>query len=328
MSDITISGSADPYSASVYKATSNDRNTLDISDYFQLLAAQLANQDMTDPMSNGEMMQQLVQMAMAESVTTMTETMETMQAVSTQTYAASLIGQEISVAVVEDGVATGVKYGKVASVNFTSADPVIRLEGDSKDYPLSYVLGMGKIDDPYKDPTETEPEDDNNVGGTDGAGSTDGVEGGTDAGETTNPDGAVDGTVSGDGSDTNTDSAGSTDSAGEGTTDSGATEGSTAGGTVTDAATEENAAGGAVTDAATGENTAADTATDAQENAAASGAAGVVTEDHTAASGSAEDTAIDGAVTETTPAGDTASDNSESESGTADGTTSEETTVE
>ncbi|MBR5509031.1 MAG: flagellar hook capping protein [Lachnospiraceae bacterium] len=157
MSDIAISASTNPYVGSTYKAESNDRNTLNISDYFQLLAAQLANQDMTDPMSNGEMMQQLVQMAMAESVTSMTETMETMQAVSTQTYAASLIGQEISVAVVEDGVATGIKYGKVASVNFTSADPMIRLEGDMKEYPLSYVLGMGKIDDPYN-AGETTPE--------------------------------------------------------------------------------------------------------------------------------------------------------------------------
>ena len=236
MSDITISASTNPYVGSTYKAESNDRNTLNISDYFQLLAAQLANQDMTDPMSNGEMMQQLVQMAMAESVTSMTETMETMQAVSTQTYAASLIGQEISVAVVEDGVATGVKYGTVSSVNFTSADPMIRLEDDMKEYPLSYVLGMGKIDDPYKDPTESEPKDDNSVGGTDGAGTTGGVEGGADTGETTNPDGAVDGSNT----DTSADSAGSTDSAGEGTTDAGAAEGSTAGGTVTDAATGED----------------------------------------------------------------------------------------
>lgn len=293
MSDIAISGSANPYTASTYAATSNDRNTLDITDYFQLLAAQLANQDMTDPMSNGEMMQQLVQMAMAESVTTMTETMETMQAVSTQTYAASLIGQEISVAVVEDGVATGVKYGTVSSVNFTSADPVIRLEGDSKDYPLSYVLGMGKIDDPYNTATDPETGDDGNVDGTDGAGTTDGVEDGTDAGETTDPDGAVDGTVSGDGTntDTSTESAGSADSAGEGTADAGAAEGGTAGGTVTDTAA--------------GENTAPDTVTDAQENAAASGAAGAAAEEDTAASGSTEDTAGDGAVTETTPAEET-----------------------
>ena len=145
---------------------------------------------MTSPMSNSEMMQQMVQMAMVQSVTSMTESMQTSQAVTTQTYAASLIGQEVTVAEVTDGVATGVKYGKVSSVNFTSADPMIRIEGTTKEYPLSYLLGMGKIDDPYasgSDRTET--------GGVSGS---EGTAGGTSAGtegpgtgvEETNPDAA------------------------------------------------------------------------------------------------------------------------------------------
>lgn len=169
MADITVSGSTNPYVGATYAATSNERNTLDISDYFQLLAAQLANQDMTDPMSNSEMMQQMVQMAMVQSISTMTESMEASQALSTQTYAAGLIGQSVTVAVTEDGVATGVKLGKVESVNFTSSEPVIRLEGDSKEYPLSYVLGMGKIEDPFNDKSEgtTGAEDKTEVEGAD-----------------------------------------------------------------------------------------------------------------------------------------------------------------
>lgn len=177
MSDITgISGSSDPYVGSTYSATSNDRNTLDISDYFTLLAAQLANQDMTSPMSNSEMMAQMTQMAMVQSITSMNEAMETSQAVTTQTYAASLIGQEVTVAVTdENGVATGVKYGTVASVNLTQSPPVIMLEGSSTEYPLTYVLGLGNIADPYNT-TET-PED----GETDGPGDV------TEPGETEEP---------------------------------------------------------------------------------------------------------------------------------------------
>lgn len=154
MADITVSGTTNAYVGATYAATSNDRNTLDITDYFQLLASQLANQDMTDPMSSSEMMQELVQMAMVQSISTMTETMEATQALSTQTYAAGLIGQQVTVAITVDGSATGVKTGKVASVNFTSSEPTIKLEGDSTDYPLSYVLGMGKIDDPFSDTSE------------------------------------------------------------------------------------------------------------------------------------------------------------------------------
>ena len=47
-------------------------------------------------------------------------------------------------------MAVGVQYGKVESVDFTGSTPVLKLMGDDNEYPLSYVLGMGKIDDPYK----------------------------------------------------------------------------------------------------------------------------------------------------------------------------------
>lgn len=156
MADITVSGTTNAYVGATYAATSNDRNTLDISDYFQLLAAQLANQDMTDPMSSSEMMQEMVQMAMVQSISSMTEVMENTQALNTQTYAAGLIGQQVTVAVTENGTATGVKYGKVVSVNFTSSEPTIRIEGDSTEYKLSYVLGMGTISDPFNDTTESD----------------------------------------------------------------------------------------------------------------------------------------------------------------------------
>ena len=148
---ITSSGTSDPYSVGSYSAGSNSKNTLTIESYFNLLAAQLANQDMTSPMDNSEMMAQMTQMAMVQSLTAMTDSVQTSTAVSTQTYAASMVGQEITVAIVDKdtGNPTGVKYGKVASVDFTQGTPVIKLEGDDKEYPMSYVLGMGKIDDPY-----------------------------------------------------------------------------------------------------------------------------------------------------------------------------------
>ncbi len=185
MADITISGSSDPYTASIYSATSNDRNTLDISDYFTLLAAQLANQDMTSPMSNSEMMAQMTQMAMVQSITSMTESMETSQAVTTQTYAASLVGQEVTVAVTKDGTATGVKYGNVASVNLTQTTPTIMLEGDDKEYPLTYILGLGKIPDPYA--KEEVPKDGDEDPDVDNVGGTDNGENGSDSDTDTDP---------------------------------------------------------------------------------------------------------------------------------------------
>ena len=66
-------------------------------------------------------------------------------------------------AVTEDGpnglpVPVDVKYGKVESVNLTSGVPMIKLEGDDKEYPLSYVLGIGRIDNPYAEEEEDKEE--------------------------------------------------------------------------------------------------------------------------------------------------------------------------
>ena len=97
-----ISGTSDPYTQQYYEAGTNDKNTLTITSYFKLLAAQLANQDMTNPMDNSEMMAQMTQMAMVQSLTAMTESIQTSTAVSTQTYAAGLVGQEITVAVTDE----------------------------------------------------------------------------------------------------------------------------------------------------------------------------------------------------------------------------------
>ena len=174
-----ISGVSDPYTQQYYSHGSTEKNTLTITSYFQLLAAQLANQDMTNPMDNSEMMNQMTQMAMVQSLTAMTESIQTSTAASTQTYAAGLVGQEITVAVTEEGdndtqTAVGVKYGKVEKVSFVGGSPYIYLEGDKKAYPLSYVLGMGKIDNPYEDKTEGEE---------DGKGDSD------DSGTTTPPEG-------------------------------------------------------------------------------------------------------------------------------------------
>ena len=151
---ITASGTSNPYIGNSYTVEANDKNTITMNSYFKLLAAQLQNQDMTNPMDNSEMMAQMTQMAMVQSMSAMTESISTSTAVSTQTYAAGLVGQRVTVAVTDTNAygqdkGVDVKYGDVESVNFVGGTPVFRLKGDDKDYPLSYLLGMGEIPNPY-----------------------------------------------------------------------------------------------------------------------------------------------------------------------------------
>lgn len=165
MADITVSGTTDPSNYQSYTIESNDKNTLTMTDYFKLLAAQLQNQDVTNPMDNSEMMAQMVQMGMMQAMNAMTESMETNTATTTQTYAGSLLGQEVTVMVTEkvEGsdreIPVGVKYGKVEYVSFVNGTPKFKLEGDTKEYTMSYMVGVGKIPDPYADREDGSGED-------------------------------------------------------------------------------------------------------------------------------------------------------------------------
>ena len=75
--NLSVSGTENPYVTQHYSASANEKNTMTIESYFKLLAAQLQNQDMTNPMSNSEMMEQMTQMAMVQSLSSMTEAVNT-----------------------------------------------------------------------------------------------------------------------------------------------------------------------------------------------------------------------------------------------------------
>ena len=180
-----VSGTSDPYTRYSYTAQANDKNTITMTGFFQLLATQLQNQDMTNPMDNSEIMAQMTQMAMVQAMTTMTDTMKNSSAINTQTYAAGLVGQEVTMAVTQKNIygqeePVDVKYAKVEWVDFTSGDPTIKLEGDDKIYSLGHLVGMGRVPNPFKDQT-------GESSGTEGPGGSD------DSDKPTEPGGDSDG---------------------------------------------------------------------------------------------------------------------------------------
>ncbi len=163
---LSVSGSSNPYVTQSFTAEANDRNTITMTGFFQLLATQLQNQDMTNPMDNSEIMNQMTQMAMVQSISSMTDAMKNMTTINSQTYAASLVGQEVTMAVTEENsygqeVPVDVKYAKVEWVNFTSGNPTIKVEGDDKEYQLRHLVGMGRVPNPF----EVEEEEDDGDGG-------------------------------------------------------------------------------------------------------------------------------------------------------------------
>ena len=140
-----VSSATSPYEKATYSAKSNDKNTLSIESYFKLLSAQLANQDMTNPMDNSEMMAQMTQMAMVQSLGTMTTNMKQEMALTKTSYLAGLIGKDVTAKVPESELKANPnspkeKSGVIASVNLTGDEPSFRLQGDITDYPLESLL--------------------------------------------------------------------------------------------------------------------------------------------------------------------------------------------
>ncbi|MCI9105407.1 MAG: flagellar hook capping protein [Lachnospiraceae bacterium] len=172
---LSVSGTSNPYVTQSYTAEANDRNTITMTGFFQLLATQLQNQDMTNPMDNSEIMNQMTQMAMVQSMTSMTDALKNVTTVNTQTYAAGLVGQEVTMAVTEENIygveePVDVKYAKVEWVNFTSGNPTIKLEDDPKEYQLSHLVGMGRVPNPFKTEDAEGEDDEGDTDPVEGAG--------------------------------------------------------------------------------------------------------------------------------------------------------------
>ena len=122
---------ADTY---VRKDVQPNNSALSMDDFWKLLAAQLRYQDSSNPMSNSEMMGQLVQMgtmsAMDNMSTTITDAMNSLSQISLSSYATGLLGKEITVADVDkDGKLVGETTGKVEGIALTGTNPYIFVNG-------------------------------------------------------------------------------------------------------------------------------------------------------------------------------------------------------
>lgn len=128
--------------------------SLGMNDFYKLLASQLQNQDMNNPMENSEMMSQMSQMSMMQAVSDMSTAISDLSISNKTSYAASMIGKQgtFLTEVKEDGSVSKVS-GTITSVdlfNFT-----FFLNGDTKTaYPMSYLMSLnnGEVQSPDEGP--------------------------------------------------------------------------------------------------------------------------------------------------------------------------------
>ncbi len=131
-----VSDTADLYYQSTASSSSTSNSLMDLDDFYYLLAAQLKYQDADNPMDTSEMMGTLVQTQMIQAISSMTQT-------NTTSYAASLVGKQVTIAETDtSGVYSGEVKGTVTGV-VLGDNPLVLVDG--KYYYLNQVMAVGDV---------------------------------------------------------------------------------------------------------------------------------------------------------------------------------------
>jgi len=129
------------------KVGTYSKTTLDSTDFLKLIAAQLQNQDMTNPMSNSEMMQQLSQMSSIQTMSELKSAIENMNDIAVTNYSASLVGKEVTLAVENSKGELETKVGLITGTGLYQGETVVFVDG--KAYSLSQIMAVGKIPEEF-----------------------------------------------------------------------------------------------------------------------------------------------------------------------------------
>ena len=129
--------------SSAYTNSSMEAYGLDMSDFMALMVAQFTNQGLDATADIGDMLNQLVQMQMVTALSSMSTAMNTMTDASIMTYAASLVGKEVTVAGYDaDGNYMEV-IGNVTATGSYGGEQVIFVNDDM--YHMSQIIAVGRL---------------------------------------------------------------------------------------------------------------------------------------------------------------------------------------
>lgn len=143
--------------------------------FFKLLAAQLQNQDMSNPMDNSEMMTQMTQIAMMQAMSNFSTAMNDFAQVNTINYGTSMMGKEVMLAVQEKNGTVKKVTGTVTRVDIFGGTPTLYINDDEKTgYPVANIMSV--YEKGHTPPEDLgDPEDPDKVDGVDDPDDVDGV---------------------------------------------------------------------------------------------------------------------------------------------------------
>ena len=120
-------------------STSRKGNTeLNMEDFLQLMIVQLTSQTIDDTMDTSEMMNQMVQMQMISAITNLTDA-------SVMGYAASLVGQTVTIGYVEDGNLVEKEIQVMGTGTMNGSQVIFGSDGEY--YSLNQIMAVGRLPD-------------------------------------------------------------------------------------------------------------------------------------------------------------------------------------
>jgi flagellar basal-body rod modification protein FlgD len=139
MADNAVNNIQDAYQWSSNAASRKDDKSLSMDDFFQLMVAQLQNQDMFNPTDNTQLINQMAQFSMVNALSDMQE-------LSSVTYGMSLIGKQATVAQMVDGQMFS-DMGIIESVNLFNGETEVVVNG--KSYGIANVMSVAHPNSDY-----------------------------------------------------------------------------------------------------------------------------------------------------------------------------------
>ena len=127
--------------------SSKDKTSLEMTDFLTLMVAELTNQSIDETADTSDMLNQLVQMQMVQALVNMTDA-------SIMSYAASLVGKEVTVGQYDSDGNLQEIVGTVTGTGTYDGNQVVFI-GD-KYYHLSEILAVGTLPKGMTDPDQAE----------------------------------------------------------------------------------------------------------------------------------------------------------------------------
>ncbi len=180
MSDISayISGTS---ASSQNQVKTSGKSSLDMTDFLTLMVTEMANQSIDSTTDTADMLNQLVQMQMVDAITNMTDA-------SIMTYAASLVGKEVTVGQMGAGNKVQEHVGIVTGTGMMNGKQVVFV--DDKYYFMDEIMAVGRLPEQPK-PVDPDAKPEGGEGGkpVDPDAKPEGGEGGKPVAPDTKPEG-------------------------------------------------------------------------------------------------------------------------------------------